>query len=158
MGFLYSFTTPDAAQLKEWRRLLDFYGQFAQLSALIPLLAYPVFYYANKFLSERFRLLSGKAPPKERTSPIVSRFGDQTQDEISPRDTRWARIEWFLDSEIWQGWGTWRELLIGTLWALWLLFLCIKDTKDGMFNPLLEARSISLPPDCPLTNAKITCI
>ena len=112
------------------RRMLDAYGQFAQLSILL----LPLFYQ----LSRALRLLSNRVyvnrlspNVKERQSPTVSAW--EIPDSSSGKGSlRWLR--WMFKGEIAQGWGTWQQLFFAFLWASWLLVLVIRDTGDDYLH------------------------
>lgn len=131
MWFHFAFTSPDEAGLHRRRQLLDAYGQAAQLSALILLLAYRV-PDLFQFLKTKFGLSQSQSKRKEHTSPVVARFGEDPIEIREGRSSIWSRLAWSLDQEISPGWGTWRVLLIAAIWTIWLLVLAIKDTGDGM--------------------------
>ncbi|KAL9592916.1 MAG: hypothetical protein Q9179_006252 [Wetmoreana sp. 5 TL-2023] len=127
MPFIYSFTSPNEAQLQRRRHLLDFYGQFAQLSALALLLLVQIPLLVRAVKS-RFRSTLSSNPRKEHPSPVVSRFGKRFVNTEKTDIPRWRRLEWLLDGQIAQGWGTWRLLLTATLWTIWLFILATGHT------------------------------
>ncbi|KAL8714255.1 MAG: hypothetical protein Q9220_001984 [cf. Caloplaca sp. 1 TL-2023] len=131
MDLKYHFTSPDEAQLRQRRHLLDTYGQLAQLSALIPLLAFQI-PTCIKWLRSRYQVLDKKG--KEHASPVASRFKEQILSDKKTPVSLWARFKWILDQEIAQGWGVWKVLLSAVLWTSWLLFLAIKDTGDDYLH------------------------
>ena len=126
MGLLWHFATLDAAQSDRRRELLDSYGQVAQLSALIPLLAFPTTFLI-RFATQKVKRFRGPAE-KEHQSPQVSRFPKTFK---YSSNAWWGRLQWELDEEVFEGWGTRKLWLVGGLWTLWLLVLAIKDTGDG---------------------------
>ena len=127
MGLFWHFVTLNAEQSARRRLLLDRYGQIAQLSALIPLLALPTL-LALRLASKKISTFVGPVE-KEHQSPQVSRFPKTFK---QPSNAWWGRLQWALDEEVVEGWGTSREWLIGGSWMLWLLVLIVKDTGDGM--------------------------
>ena len=148
MPLPYGFISLDESQLQRRRHLLDFYGQTAQLSAFLVLLAFQLPFVL------RFLLPSGSSPQtpgKEHASPVVSRFRDQSTDANYDRVPVWRRLNWFLDQHLrWAAvglsWGTWRVLLITSIWTIWLSVLAVKDTGDGMSRAspfLLSFQNIS---------------
>ena len=133
MGFLYSFVSPDAQQLERRRQLLDRYGQIAQLSALVPLLAVYISFFLRSFLNRYAVPFFGRGQ-KAHQSPRVSTFRASTAGSWK---VKWRRLNWALDDEVlqgWAGWGTRREWVIAGVWALWLLVLVVKDTADGAYG------------------------
>lgn len=132
MGFPYRFiTNPDEAQIAHRRKLLDNYGQFAQLSALIiPLFGFQLS-FAIRFLVKKIR--SGGKAGKARQSPRVASFAEATHGS----SVLWRQFRWAMDEQIIQGWGTRVEWMIAGLWTLWLLLLVVKDTGDGVYDSVL---------------------
>ena len=128
MGFLYSFVSLDQAQLARRRQLLDNYGQFAQISGLaVPLLAFPIS-AAVRFVLGKVLNSKQDQRSKEHQSPRESSFPKVT---AKPSNSFGARFRWALNEEVFPGWGTRREWLVGALWTMWLLLLVVKDTGDG---------------------------
>lgn len=127
MGLLWHFVSLDDAQSARRRQILDRYGQIAQLSALIPLLAFPII-SAIRLAFRRAKAFVGTVE-KEHQSPQVSRFPKHLK---NPSNAWWSRLQWALDEQVVEGWGTRREWLIAGLWTVWLLVLAMKDTGDGM--------------------------
>lgn len=131
MGVSYHFVNLDNAQTERRRQLLDSYGQFAQISALIiPLFSFQLF-SAIRFLASKIRNSSYRFKGKEHQSPRVSNFSKPL---VGSSTSAWSRLRWALDEQMFQGWGTRLEWLVGAIWTLWLLFLVIKDTGDGAFD------------------------
>lgn len=123
MGILYRFVRLDPAQETHRRQLLDNYGQFAQISALIPLLSFQ-FIFATRFLVRKWNGYGHK--PHQSPRPSVFPKPNQLTKSSFP-----ARLRWALDEEVSRGWGTRLEWLIGAVWTIWLLLLTMKDTGHG---------------------------
>lgn len=162
MAFPYHFPSNSPAQSSRRRQLLDAYGQFAQLSAIIlPLFLFLLFSIV-RFLPKNLRLLrqgngyaalrpsrSHHSRKKLRQSPRVATFLDQEAAEDAAIEAKakkskekrasasithwWARFRWALDEPVAPGWGTLREWSLATLWTAWLLVLTVKNTGDGAF-------------------------
>ncbi|MCJ1465419.1 Ferric reductase like transmembrane component [Pseudocyphellaria aurata] len=131
MGLLYSFVSLDQAQLARRRRLLDNYGQFAQISGLIiPLLGFQLF-FAVRFVFRKVWKSNHGQKRKERQSPRVSSFPKSVTE---PSNSAWARFRWALDEQVYPEWGTRQEWLVGALWTMWLLLLVVKDTGDDYLH------------------------
>ena len=139
MGLFWRFVTLDTAQSARRRELLDIYGQVAQFSALIPLLAFPTI-LALRLILKKVEGFVGPAE-KEHQSPQVLRFPKTFK---NPSSNWWGRVQWALDEEVLDGWGARREWLVGGLWTLWLLVLAVKDTGDGMSSHYLWEFDFSL--------------
>lgn len=172
MAFPYHFPSNTPAQTSRRRQLLDAYGQFAQLSAIIIPLFLFLLYHSLRFLSQNLRLRRGNGyaalqpsgshhPRKKlRQSPRVATFSDQEAAENAAAEEKrrklkgkglsasiaqwWARFRWALGEPVGAGWGTWREWTIGAAWTAWLLFLTVNNTGDGAFVDILKLKSSGL--------------
>ncbi|KAL8901304.1 MAG: hypothetical protein Q9207_005261 [Kuettlingeria erythrocarpa] len=133
MWFPYAFTNPDEAGLHRRRHLLDRYGQVAQWSALIPLLALQVPFLFLR-LKSYFNAPRFRAKVKEHASPVVERFGVLSVKTDETRNSVWNRMAWRLDQEVSPGWGTWRVFLVAALWTAWLFVLAVRDTGDDYLH------------------------
>ena len=129
MGFPYQFVSLDPEQEVRRRRLLDSYGQFAQLSILLIPLIYQLG-VGIRLLSRRLYKSGGYQTVKDHSSPVISSFKQPSS--VLPEIT-WSRINWIVDEDI-RGYGTLRHWLIAGLWALWLLVLTMKDTGDDYLH------------------------
>ena len=161
MAFGYHFPANTPAQSSRRRQLLDAYGQFAQLSAIVLPSFLFLFFSLVRFLSKNIWLRRGDGyaalqssrshhPRKKlRQSPRVATFadhevahnaaaelrGNRSKDKSLSASVRnwWARFRWALDEPVAPGWGTWREWSVAALWTAWLLMLVVKNTGDGEF-------------------------
>lgn len=161
MAFGYHFPSNTLAQSSRRRQLLDAYGQFAQLSAIVlPLFLFLLFSLV-RFLSNNIQLrrrdgyaaLQSSRPhhprKKLRQSPRVATFADHEVADNAAAEVRgnkskekslsvsiqnwWARFRWALGEPVAPGWGTWQEWSVAALWTAWLLVLVVKNTGDGEF-------------------------
>ncbi|KAI4117611.1 MAG: hypothetical protein LQ341_007657, partial [Variospora aurantia] len=138
MRLPYTFTSPDETQLQRRRYLLDTYGQVAQISALIPLLAYQL-HRSLRILKRKLNTIRSVSRAKEHASPVTSNFGRQLAES---QTSSWDRLTWFLDQEVLLGWGTWRVLLVAAFWTMWLFVLAVSGTEDefrGGITPSQDA-------------------
>lgn len=127
MGFLYHFVRLDTTQQAHRRQLLDSYGQFAQISALVPLLSFQLI-FVIRFLHRKWKEY-GRKPLKVHQSPRLSVFPKHKHRLTTSSFA--ARIRWALGEEVARNWGTRLEWLIGAGWTVWLILLTMKDTGDG---------------------------
>ncbi len=123
MGLPYHFVSLNDEQDLRRRQLLDGYGRFAQLSILLLPLIYQLCLGIRLLTSRRWT--SNTQALKEHQSPVVSSFKRPTRGYTT---NILARIRWFLDGELLEGWNTRQEWLIAGLWTIWLLVLVFKDT------------------------------
>ncbi|KAL8690084.1 MAG: hypothetical protein Q9218_004398 [Villophora microphyllina] len=133
MLFQYSFVGLDEAQLQKRRHLLDTYGQIAQLSALVPLLAWQLLLVVRS-IRNRSQLSHHSRQTKAPSSPVVERFAKDASTAKRRSVSRWKRFNWFLGDELAQDWGTWRVLLVAALWATWLFVLAFTETGEDYLH------------------------
>ena len=173
MAFPYHFPSNSPAQSSRRRQLLDAYGQFAQVCAIILPLFLFLLFSTVRFLSKNIRLRRGNGytalrasrphqPRKKlRQSPRVATFSDQEAADNAAAEVRgrnrketrpsasmaqwWALFRWALDEPVAPGWGTWREWSVTALWTAWLLVLTVKNTGDGAFIDRFQLQLSSLP-------------
>lgn len=128
MAWPYKIILELTEEQKHSRRvLLDRYGIYAQLSALIPILCYQLYRLAIwvAFARQRSKVRYSEVP----SSPISKHGRDSKTGELV---TRWRAVKWWLGGELAEGWGIRGQWIAGVVWAGWLLFLCGKETGDGM--------------------------
>ncbi|MCJ1372574.1 hypothetical protein MMC20_003799 [Loxospora ochrophaea] len=124
MGWPYHFSS----QTPDRRALLDRYANIAQLSALIFVFAIRLFYVLRYSFN---KLVQNGSSVKGHSKARRSDFrpaGKWSLLAIS------RRLSWWIDGEVAQGYGTWREWLLATAWAGWLLILTVKDTGDDYLH------------------------
>lgn len=111
------------------RELLDRYGVYAQLSALVPILAFQLYRLWVWVYSERQR--SRAAYSKVPSSP-VGKYVRQSRSGAAMK--RWRSLVWVLKGEVAEGWGSRGHWIAAGTWTIWLLFLCVHQTGDGMYS------------------------
>lgn len=169
MAFAYHFPSNSPAQSSRRRQLLDAYGQFAQLSAIILPLFLFLLSSLIRFLFKHIRLRRGDgyaalrpsrshhSRKKLRQSPRVATFSDDEVADSAVVEVRgnslkkkspsalirnwWARFQWALNETVAPGWGTWREWSVAAIWTVWLLVLTVENTEDGAFADVCWLKS-----------------
>jgi hypothetical protein len=127
MGWPYHLLDLTHEQKHERRLLLDRYGVYAQLSALIPILAYQLYRLGVWVCSERKRSkASYSAIP---SSPILKRSRASTAGNSA---RKWRSTVWWLEGELAAGWPSRGQFIAAGVWTSWLLFLCVHKTGEGM--------------------------
>ncbi|KAH9214989.1 hypothetical protein DL95DRAFT_435756 [Leptodontidium sp. 2 PMI_412] len=130
MAWPYKIILELTEEQKHSRRvLLDRYGVYAQLSALIPILCYQLYRLAIwvAFARQRSKVRYSEVP----SSPISKHGRDSKTGELV---TRWRAVKWWLGGELAEGWGIRGQWIAGVVWAGWLLFLCGKETGDDYLH------------------------
>ena len=130
MAWLWHFVTPNQEELAVRRQLLDRHGLYAQLSAIVPVLAYLLYRLSVWVFSEKQRVGQGyEALPSRTGSP--SRKGNKLS-SIGVLKSQWRLFSWWMEGEIYPKWGLRVHWIAGISWASWLLLLSIRQTGDGM--------------------------
>jgi hypothetical protein len=133
-------------QKHERRLMLDRYGVYAQLSALVPIIFYQLYRLGVWVYSERQRSkVRYSAVP---SSPTLKRSRNSTAGGLVKQ---WRQVAWWLESEVAPGWGLRGQWIATGTWISWLLFLCIHKTGIGTYlnNIFLKLRSLAR--SCPLS-------
>jgi hypothetical protein len=125
MAWPYHLLDLTHEQKHERRLLLDRYGVYAQLSALIPILAYQLYRLGFWVYSERRSKASYSAIP---SSPTLKRSRASTAGSFA---RNWRSTVWWLEGEIVTGWPSRGQLIAAGAWVSWLLFLCVHNTGEG---------------------------
>ena len=126
---MYKFINLDQAGTDDRRRLLDYYGQLAQISVILPLLCTQVYFlalWANGILG-RQSALDPPSSPRRKEATVGNRTSNSTT-------VRLARVFWWCGepvSLLGYEYGTRGELVCAVLWTAWLLALCFLQTGDG---------------------------
>jgi hypothetical protein len=108
------------------RELLDQYGLYAQLSALIPILGYQLYRLGVWVYTEK---LKSKISWSEAPSPVPLKRQSHKTSGIVVQS--WRSVLWWLEDEVAPGWGLIGHWIAASCWISWLLFLCIHKTGDG---------------------------
>jgi hypothetical protein len=108
------------------RELLDRYGLYAQLSALIPILGYQLYRLGAWVYTER---LKSTISYSEVPSSVSLRR--QTHKTSGVIVQTWRLVIWWLEDEVAPGWGLIGHWIAAGCWTSWLLFFCIHQTGDG---------------------------
>ncbi|KAI0123233.1 ferric reductase like transmembrane component [Xylariales sp. AK1849] len=120
----YQFLKLSPEQRAERRILLDRYGLYAQLSALLPIVAYFLVIIAARLLTRA---------PNYSTVLDLRSLKTRTAELSSPVSSALRRIYWWLGGELEfasLNLGGRGHLIFGTTWMVWLLFLCTHKTGN----------------------------
>lgn len=127
MGWPYSFATHTDEYKEHRREVLDKFGLYAQLSALIPIV-----------LFQSYRLLQWlriSARSRADYQPLPTSSTVISQVSVAPR--KWHQrarlLVWYMSTNVRPHWGCRGHWIVGILWFGWLIFLCVFQTGDGMF-------------------------
>jgi len=126
MGWPYHLVDLTDLQKVQRRELLDRYGVYAQLSALVPMLTYQLYRLGAWVYSERQRSKTDYS--EVPSSPTVKRRRHSTTGTVVKK---WRSVRWWLEGEAPLGLGVRGHLIATGVWTTWLLFLCVHKTGDG---------------------------
>jgi hypothetical protein len=129
MEWPYHFVSLSPEQLALRRVLLDRYGLYAHLSALIPVFAYQLYRLGAWLFSERERAQPSYV--EVPSTPGYSKRKGKMQLLAARLRTRWRQVIWWLQGEVLAGWGLRGHWIASLVWASWLLFLIVHETGDG---------------------------
>lgn len=129
MSWPYHFVDLTEEEIISRRILLDRYGVYAQLSALVPVLAFQLYRLGAWLYLQRKRT-------EVRYTEISSTPGSplQKQNRLSTPGglaRHWRSALWWLEGEVYPGWGLRGHWIAGMTWASWLLFLAVHKTGVG---------------------------
>lgn len=126
MSWPYHFVDLSDIQKHERRLLIDRYGIYSQLSALIPVVLYRAFRMTRWVNSERQRTkVDYTAVP---SSPDRKKQKDSSIGKVR---AQWRAFVWWLGGEVAPDWGLRGHWVATAAWLGWLLFLSIHKTGDG---------------------------
>jgi hypothetical protein len=112
MAWPYYFIDLGDEQKLQRRELLDRYGLYAQLSALIPILGYQLYRLGAWIYTEK---LNSKVVFSEDPSPVPSkRRGDKTSGIVVQT---WRSVLWWLEDEVAPGWGLIGHWIAASCWT-----------------------------------------
>ncbi|EAW12185.1 putative metalloreductase Fre8 [Aspergillus clavatus NRRL 1] len=120
MGWPYHIVhlSPDEKQAR--RVLLGQYGLYSQLSVLVPILGFWG-YRLGRWVYQR---ATRQAKGKYRSVTDTSESGPQPASLLK----RWRLFRWWLGDEVAPGWGIRVHWVVGSIWVMWALFLCVHRT------------------------------
>lgn len=125
MDWPWHFRDVSEAEKAHRRIVMDRYGLYAQLSALIPIAGYWLYKLLVWVFHERMRTRQEyTAVPG---SPGAKQFATTKKGKIT---RAWRNFQWWLDGENF-GYGKRIHFYSGLLWFGWLLFLSVHRTGDG---------------------------
>jgi hypothetical protein len=129
MAWPYHFLDLSEEEKQLRRELLDRYGVYAQLSALVPILAFQLYRLWIWVYSERQR--SKVAYSKVPSSPIAKHAKRSSSGVVMKK---WRGLVWWLEGEVGKRWGLRGHWIAAGAWTTWLLFLCVHRTGHGMWS------------------------
>lgn len=143
MGWPYHFVELSDAEKQARRESLDLHANIAQLSTLVPVAV---------VLLARLGTWLVRGPVSQRPNYDVVPTSPTIKHHRQTAAGSWAvtarRLAWWLGEDVrfaGQRWGTVDQLLFGSLWAAWLLFLCFVNTGNGEYGVCLFALRSCLP-------------
>lgn len=122
----------DEAQKTARRQSLDRHAAYAQLSALVPIALFLLYRFMS-WVVKRLTPQRGfySAVPG---SPTLKRARRSTTGSLASLLRRFAW--WFSDDVVFLGktWGQRDQIIIGIIWTVWLMFLCVVDTGNDYIH------------------------
>ncbi|KAI1468304.1 uncharacterized protein F4812DRAFT_426251 [Daldinia caldariorum] len=133
MGWPYEIFALDDAQKHARRQSLDRHAAYAQLSALIPI-GLALMYQLGVFI---FKRVSPYQPVSYSAVPSSPGLKHERQSAAGSWGITARRIAWWLgDDVVVLGFnlGQRDEIIFGSLWSIWLMFLCFVGTGNDYLH------------------------
>lgn len=130
MAWPYHFLKLTDQQIQHRRQLLDRYGLYSQLSALLPIIVYQLYKLGVWVHSERKRSKTGYT--EVPSSPGAKKARTSTPGGVV---RQWRSLTWWFGGEVAPklGLGLKGQWIATGAWMMWLSFLCVYETGDGMY-------------------------
>lgn len=129
MDWPYHFSNLAPERVLHRRHLLDRYAQIAQLSVLLPLFLIRFLHITHdllQYLAVSRKVKSGQKKHEKRSGSSSSLGKTATFILVV-----WGKLAWWMDGEVWLGWGTRREAIAAGFWVVWLGWCAVWETGDG---------------------------
>jgi len=110
------------------RSILDSNANLAQLSQFIIILAIPIIKHLAALL---FNIVQSKSSLNKNFEDVNSKQMSSQHNKRLKLSYTTQRLESAMGREIRKGFGTYEQWIFGFIWAVWLGFLCIKNTSPG---------------------------
>lgn len=137
MGWPYAFIDLSDEEKAIRRQSLDFYAAVAHYSALIPILAVLLSHLIQRAVQSRRKGANGADYQQLPHSPVVKAARLSGRDGIG---AVWRRLQWWMGDDVYFAGGHWGQKdqwVIGSIWMVWLLVLCVLGTGRGQFSFIL---------------------
>jgi hypothetical protein len=143
MGWPYHFLELTPAEQHERRLSLNRHSLYAQLSALLPVIIFLLVRLGRWVSRKAGNRVAYNAVPN---SPAVKR---ERTTVLGTWSATIRLVAWWLGDEVrfaGQDWGRRDEVIFGTLWTIWLLFLCVIGTGEGRLRCRFFPHAPTNPP------------
>lgn len=125
----YEFVTLDNEQTANRRQLLDLYGSIGQWSVLVMLALVQLAFFIRWAIFKTAKVERPRSPHPNKVMDFGSRAWYWRLEE------KLTRFRWWADERPREGWFTKGECILGLVWSMWLLFLCVHRTGNGKYQP-----------------------
>lgn len=134
MVFGYAFLDLDDEQKHARRVLLEYYPVVAQLSVLVIFAIFLVSFFLS--------WTAGRVLHHERPrSPLFGRRSAERWTWLRTSRQSFRRLRWWMSKPVMRNWGTRGEWIIGGMWTVWLLYLCVVRTGNGNPKATINTRN-----------------
>ncbi|KAL9121468.1 MAG: hypothetical protein Q9187_001970 [Circinaria calcarea] len=130
MDWPYHFSKLGPEQVLQRRHLLDRYANMAQLSILLPLFLIRLTNISYRLL--RYLAVYGKVESGEEEHGNTS--GRRSRNVAASILKVWRKLAWWMDGEVWVGWGTRKEAIAAAVWFVWLGWCVVRETGDDYLH------------------------
>ncbi|KAF2001697.1 hypothetical protein P154DRAFT_553449 [Amniculicola lignicola CBS 123094] len=123
----YEFVNLNDDQKHARRRLLELYPAVAEWSVLVVIALFQLSFLLSWLLKYA---LEDERPG----SPSFSKRVSGSAAWLKNARQHWARLRWWARKPVMRNWGSRGEWIFGSLWAVWLLYLCVVDTGNDYLH------------------------
>ncbi|KAH7047406.1 ferric reductase like transmembrane component-domain-containing protein [Macrophomina phaseolina] len=124
----YEFVTLDNEQTANRRQLLDLYGSIGQWSVLVMLALVQLAFFIRWAIFKTAKVERPRSPHPNKVMDFGSRAWYWRLEE------KLTRFRWWADERPREGWFTKGECILGLVWSMWLLFLCVHRTGNDYLH------------------------
>jgi predicted nucleic acid-binding Zn ribbon protein len=126
-AFGYSFETLNKDQKHQRREYLNWYGFVAQWSVILIFALFQVAFVISRLVKSGLKYETPK-------SPSFTKRPGGGKGWLRRWQSGCTRIMWWMAKDVIRGWnwGTRGEWIGATVWTVWLLYLCIAHTGNGI--------------------------
>jgi len=129
MGWPWHFIAVDPEAKRARRDVLAQFAFYSQLSVLVPIVGYQLYRLGALLLAKRAKQDVAYTSLEESSDNSKPATASISSNEIS---RQWRAAQWWLNTDIAPGWGLRGRWIAAIAWSIWLLFLSVYRTGDGM--------------------------
>jgi hypothetical protein len=136
MAFGYEFVDLTDEQKLQRRSLLDLHAFYAQISFLVVFATVAGLRWIAHVLNRGVGAAEEEESGFDSPSSAELKYAEQSRvsSEVAKARLKLRQWLWRAGDPVREGWGSWGEWIAGTIWSVWILFLCMNQTGHGKFQ------------------------